>query len=296
VRPLRDMDVIQIEITNACVMRCSNCTRLVGHSKPFFMELDFFKKAVDSLLEFPRMIGIMGGEPLLHPQFTEMAHYLKEAVPDKYRRGLWSVLPKGKEHLAPVVADVFGNVLLNDHTLEDLKHSPVLVAAEEVCQNEDTMWYFIDKCPIQLNWSASITPKGAFFCEVAASLDEVLEGPGGWEVEPGWWKRNPKDFVEQMERSCRNCGVAMPLNPRIDVEEIDDVSPRMLERLKELGSSKVRQGNFEMYNRGANPNFCGVNDFRDDPDYPKRIAAKYGLNLRPNHLGYYEPFLAEEAA
>ncbi len=87
-RPLLDMDVIQIEITNACVHQCANCTRLVGHAKkPFFMEMDFFKNAVDSLVDYPKMVGIMGGEPLLHPQFPEMAAYLKSKMPDKLRCG-----------------------------------------------------------------------------------------------------------------------------------------------------------------------------------------------------------------
>ena len=34
-------------------------------------------------------------------------------------------------------------------------------------------------------WSASITPKGAFR-EVAASLDYLLDGPGGYPIEKGW--------------------------------------------------------------------------------------------------------------
>ena len=43
-RPLLDMDVIQIELTNACVNQCSNCTRLVGHAEPFFIELEDFRR------------------------------------------------------------------------------------------------------------------------------------------------------------------------------------------------------------------------------------------------------------
>ena len=35
-RPLRDMTIIQIEVTNACYLKCANCTRHVGHhNKPF---------------------------------------------------------------------------------------------------------------------------------------------------------------------------------------------------------------------------------------------------------------------
>ena len=60
-RPLREMTVIQIEVTNACSLKCANCTRHVGHHrKPFFMDLDFIEKAIDSLEGFEGRIGMMG--------------------------------------------------------------------------------------------------------------------------------------------------------------------------------------------------------------------------------------------
>ena len=40
-----DMEFIQIDITNACNMRCSNCTRFCGnHKKAFFMDFSTFKR------------------------------------------------------------------------------------------------------------------------------------------------------------------------------------------------------------------------------------------------------------
>ena len=32
-RPLSEMSVIQIEVTNACFLKCANCTRHVGHHR-----------------------------------------------------------------------------------------------------------------------------------------------------------------------------------------------------------------------------------------------------------------------
>lgn len=295
-RSLVDMDVIQIEITNACVNQCANCTRLVGHTeKPFFMSLDFFKKAVDSLVDYPKMVGIMGGEPLLHPQFEEMAVYLKEKIPDRIRCGLWSTLPPGKKKYASLIADVFGNVLLNDHTHPELYHHPVLVAARETGLDDFSQWYLIDKCPVQNVWSGSITPKGAFFCEVAAALDMVFQGPGGWQVEPGWWKKTPRDFVGQMNAVCPRCGVALPLFPRLDTEQVDDVSPGNLEALKRLGSPKIRKGLYQLYNKGIRPKNHPMNKFREDTSYAQKVARKYGLELKTNAIGYLEPFLTNNS-
>ena len=69
-RSPKDMGIIEIDITNACVHACANCTRFCGHhKKPFYMDFETFKKAVDSLKDYKGMIGIIGGEPTIHPEF-----------------------------------------------------------------------------------------------------------------------------------------------------------------------------------------------------------------------------------
>ena len=290
-RPLIDMDTIQIEITNACVKQCANCTRLVGHSrKPFFMEMEFFKKSVDSLVNFPKMIGIMGGEPLLHPDFEEMSTYLHSKFP-RERCGLWSTFPKSKKHYAALIAEVYGNVLLNDHTLDGIFHAPVLISGKECIRDEFAMWYYIDHCWIQNSWSASITPKGAFFCEVAAAFDMVLDGPGGWPVVLDWWKKTPKDYTEQMERFCLNCGVPYPLHGRLDSDGIDDISYGNFKKLKTLGSPKIAQGRYHLYSEGLCTKKVPYNHFRKGFDYFNGIAAKYGMYLKKNNNGYLQPVL-----
>ena len=75
-RNLSEMTVIHIEVTNACHLRCANCTRHLGHhNKPFFMDLETVEKAIDSLIDFPGRIGIMGGEPVMHPKIKDIIEY-----------------------------------------------------------------------------------------------------------------------------------------------------------------------------------------------------------------------------
>lgn len=262
------MKVIQIELTNACPMRCANCTRFCGHHvKPFFMDFDTFKRAVDSLRGFRGIVGIMGGEPTIHPEFRRFMEYYRNNIgydepsttlhrpsADFMRhilandlhvdysnhRGLWtSVTPRYYEHFE-LIQDVFGYQLLNDHSRSSM-HQTHMVTRKELGIPDDEWIKLRDRCWVQNLWSASVTPKGAFFCEIAAAKDATLGGPGGWPIEPGWWQRKPEDFGDQLEW-CEMCSACLPMPSRDANDETDDVSPVWEARLREINSPKLRKG------------------------------------------------------
>lgn len=263
-----DMKIVMIDVTNACHHACSNCTRFCGeHPKPFFMEVDFFKKAVDSLVDFPGIVGIIGGEPSLHPHFEEMMDYYASKIPEprpaafigtptsnfkdygrtvRYmrgrKRGLFSALGPGYYKNFETIQDVFAYQSLNDHQSVNM-HQAILVTRKELGIPDEEWFKLRDNCWIQNIWSATITPKGAFFCEIAASLDMLFDGPGGWPVEPGWWKRKPFEFGEQLNW-CESCSVALTMPANSANDECDIVSPVMLERLKKVNGPKIRKNQF----------------------------------------------------
>jgi hypothetical protein len=265
------MDTIQIEITNICRRRCANCTRFVGYAQPYFMDFDQFREAVDSLADFPNMTGMMGGEPLLHPEFERFCDYALSKIP-RMRLGLWTCLPEGKEHLRDVIVQTFGNIFLNDHTRGDVMHHPFLVASEEMVSD----WRRND-CFFQDAWSAAINPNGAFFCEIAASLS-TLFGGRGWPVVPGWWKRT--DFEEQIQQWCRMCGGALKLRRRPSTDAVDDVSPGNLRRMPTSPRLRIYDGGF------VEPQPLAA---YKDPLYRARIADRYGLRLSLNAKCFNEP-------
>ena len=287
-RPITDMDNIQIEITNACHRRCGNCTRFCGHQKPFFMDMATFKSAIDSMEGYPKMTGIMGGEPLLHPIFDEFCNYALSKIP-REQLGLWSCFPEGKEKYREVIVRTFGNIFLNDHSRDDIYHAPILVSSEELCPDQKALFIIVEKCWLQNSWSASINPKGAFFCEIAASMSLLFGTDRAWKVEPGWWTRIPKDFTKQMEEYCVKCGCAFPMKRRLSTDNTDDISQKNLERLKGR-SMKIDRGEYAIHDLKLTDCPEQMAAYKD-PEWRQKVASKYGIFLTLNEKRFHEPHL-----
>lgn len=99
---------VQIDLTNNCFLHCSNCTRLLDHrtkDTAYYMPLDCFEKAVIAVKDFliksedhpskrlrgrRKVIGLIGGEPTLHPRFPEVVDIMCQYIPNAYHRGLWT--------------------------------------------------------------------------------------------------------------------------------------------------------------------------------------------------------------
>ena len=255
-RSLSKMDVIQIEVTNACYLKCANCTRHVGHHrKPFFMDLKFIEKALDSLEGFEGSVGLMGGEPTLHPKFDDICKLYQKYLPVE-RREFWTSGFQWRKK-QDIILETFdkSKITYNEHSTLGGKHAPLLVSIDEVVEDKKMMWQMIDNCWIQSQWSASITPKGGFFCEVAASLDYLFDGPGGYEIKKGWWKKDPKDFQDQVKRYCVNCSGALPLKTESDGfggregAAYDTVSKKNLEKLLKVKSPKAEAGHYKIFDK-----------------------------------------------
>lgn len=291
-RSLAAMDTVQVEVTNACVRSCSNCTRFCGHHhKPYFMPIEQFAEAVDAMIGYPKMVGMMGGEPLLHPQFTQLCQIMRDKIP-KRQLGLWTSLPEGYEHYREAICETFDHIFINDHSRNDIYHAPILVSIEEILPNERDIYGVVNDCWIQNYWSAAINPKGAWFCEIAASLSLLLDGPMGWQIERDWWKRVPKDFTSQCEWACPQCGAAVPLPRRVSTDGRDDISPKMLEKLKGK-SRKVDNGMYVISNLQTTQQPEQMAAYKDFI-WRKKVSNRYGIHLVVNTQRFLTPILSNK--
>ncbi|MFZ5832410.1 MAG: radical SAM protein [Planctomycetota bacterium] len=243
---------IQIDVTNQCARRCSNCTRALAHAnRRWHMTPNQFRLACRALRDFPtqsvpdlqgrkKVVGMIGGEPLLHPHFDFLCDIMTQEIPDRDRRGLWTSIHWEKRREAWRIRETFGYVNQNPHAEQKPSvHQPLLVAIADAIPCAETREKLIDACWVQRIWSSTINRRGFYFCEVAAALSDIFAGPDGLPVEPDCWRRPLSDFRYQRDWACQRCGCAIPLPPRVDAEERDDVSKSNLEALKRIGSRGV---------------------------------------------------------
>ena len=237
-RDIAEMSIIHIDVTNACHLRCANCTRHMGHhKKTFFMDLEFVEKAIDSLEGFPGQIGLMGGEPFLHPKIKEIIELFSKKI-DRRHRHIWTAgyqWEKNKDLVYKHFDKDF--ITYNDHTAPG-KHQPLLVAIDDVIENKELADELISNCWVQ----------------VAGSLDWLLDGPGGVKIEKGWWKKSLSEFQAQINNNCRRCSACIPLKTESDGfggrlgPTKDTISKSNLEILKDK-SLKIEKGHYKIMDK-----------------------------------------------
>lgn len=322
-RQIRDMSIMEIDITNACGHRCSNCTRFCGHhKKTYFMDFETFKRAVDSLKGFQGLISTIGGEPLLHPEYERFAEYLRQtrdfnytemndgrckamvkdylafAKAQRWYEGamnkgkgflLFTSMPANYYHHYEAVEDTVTDLWLNDHTNPSF-HQPILVSRKDLGISDSDFEKMRINCWLENFWSASITPKGCFFCEIAGTLDLLFDGPGGKRIEPGWWNKDLEYFRDQFHW-CDICGMALSTYSRNANEEKDDASKTLLKKLESIGSPKLKSGNVYSFDMKYASSECDENIGSDMgsvtanylPDNNKRVGNAAD-RLRPENI------------
>jgi hypothetical protein len=211
------------------------------------MSLGEVEMALQSLEGWGKGVGCMGGEPTMHPEFEEICKLYQKYV-GWAKSGLWSSGgPKYKKYES-LIGETFRMILYNDHS-EVGKHQPLMIACDECIPDNKLRDELIDNCWLQKLWSPAINIKGAFFCEVAAVFDLLFDGPGGYDVKKGWWKKDPDQFADQRAKYCGSCGICVPYATIRNDIGFDYVSQQNLDKLREAGSPWVKKGKVKLIDR-----------------------------------------------
>lgn len=278
VKPIFDAWLIQIEITNACINRCAHCTRAVRHVRvPYFADLDFVEQALQSLAGWKRGVGCMGGEPTLHPDFPRICALYRTYFPRR-QCGLFTSGGPRFESYRKLIDETFGIVHYHNHKTPSF-HQPIMAAAEEIVPNPALRRALTSECWLQRKWSPAISKKGCFFCEVAATFDLLFDDPGGYPIVPGWWKKNERDFNDQVERYCGRCSVPVPMESFPDNIPHDYVSAQNARRLCDAGSPLASDDRLKIVVGPVTPESIREvkkrRKFRDPARYARRDQTNY---------------------
>lgn len=262
-------DIIQIIITTICDEACGNCTQLLPFRRDYkHMSLDVFRKALQSLKDWPGVIALFGGNPVAHPKFDDICSILAHEVPDQRKRGLWTnnlfndrkgevarntFYPSGRFNLnahGNAAASALFDKWLPGRMVESTRtraswHSPVLMDYRDYGLSEQDWITAREMCDINQKWSGAIAERDgkpyAYFCEVAASLDGITGQNHGIEAIPGWWKLPMAFFHEQVRKCCDSgCGVPLRRKGSLDKDETYDVSASWSVRLPDQRKNAVQ--------------------------------------------------------
>jgi hypothetical protein len=252
-QPIAKAWCVQIDVTNYCSRACLYCSRYNRHlrrDQRRHMTLAQVGAALNTLKTWPGKIGIIGGEPLMHPEFRGICELILGTFPPE-KMGLWTSGGRNYQPLLPLIKQTFGFVAYNEHNEQQLntcKHQPLTVAIKDAIPDAALRKALIDDCWVQRTWCPTINHFGAYFCEVAAAQDVLLnEGRHAWPVAPGWWKKEPSQFADQVERFCDNCGMAIPMERELIKSKTEKFSPGLLEAFRQRQLSRVSEHDVSLF-------------------------------------------------
>ena len=249
---LADQWCSPIDITNHCPQTCAYCTRYERHYRSdqlFHMSLEQIEQALKSYVGYPGYVGLIGGEPLVHPELHEICKLCQKYFPRGQLHFFTAGVPKAKwEEHQQILRETFATIDVNEHTPAAklyCKHQPITMAVGEICE-PDHADELIDACWVPRGWCKTINHKGAFLCELGAALDNLLDGPGGWAVEPGWWNRSQAECKDQRDRWCHLCGMCLPMKRRALTDNREKFTPKLAALFREHGLTRMGDEHIEI--------------------------------------------------
>jgi len=222
------VDLIEIDITYQCNLRCLNCNRSCTQAPDtVHMPVDMIRKFVDDSIKQKkvwRRIRILGGEPTLHPEFKGIIRLLllyKDEVPtceievvtNGYSRRTLKILEQLPSEIS--IENSFKTSVIQP------SFGPFNKAPQDQLKN-----HFVDYsngCEIMQTCGIGLTPQGYYPCAVAGGIDRVLGLSTGRVNIPD----NKDSMADLCKETCRLCGrfedghfVPNKLRPKLEKEVI----------------------------------------------------------------------------
>jgi hypothetical protein len=204
----RSKDMIEIDITYDCNLRCVNCNRSCNQApESSHISMDriqnFVNESINLEIKWKR-IRVLGGEPTLHPEFLKIVDELL-----RYKKWFQSCIV---EVVSNGYGDHVNSILdrLPDEVFRDfysIKNSPLQSSFRpfNIAPCDSVWFHFADYrngCFVQSTCGMGLTPLGYYPCAVAGGIDRVLGLNIGYSNVPSL-----NDDMEHLsEQLCTYCG------------------------------------------------------------------------------------------
>lgn len=206
-RYIRSHSLIELDITYRCNLHCINCNRSCKQApstKQITIEQVqmFIKESIEKNIKWER-IGVLGGEPTLHPDVLEILSLLIEYKKNSHSNVNIVLYTNGYGNK---VADVLSKVPIDieitnsKKTSERNKFYPFNKAPRDsiLFKNAD----FSNGCTITSYCGIGLTPYGYYCCSIAGSIDRVFGFDMGRKELPS----TNDAMVDQLKVFCKLCG------------------------------------------------------------------------------------------
>ena len=233
----RCRDIIEIDVTYECNLKCLNCNRSCRQAPSAErMELSQIEAFVEESRrrgKVWRTIKVLGGEPTLHPELTAILRTLLDGCARPHGTSVVLVTNGFSARSKEIIRSLPGEVIVDPASLKDSAVQPQFGAFNMAPADSPSFQFasFRNACKIPNICGIGLTPFGYYGCAIAGGIDRVA----GYDLG---WKRLPED-AEEMERSLRallpalrplHRGIFHPLEPQASAPRRTD-QPRLAKAL-----------------------------------------------------------------
>jgi hypothetical protein len=219
---------VELNITLRCNKKCWACNRLCN-VYPYTKDDDVTLEQIDRFIEQAKTIPVnkvkvLGGEPLLHPQFKEIYNKLLQALKD----GIIHALKIDTNHTVPFPKDleIIPGVRIMGKKEELKKHLPIIHPLDAGFITNAR-----PNCPMLRRCGASLDNLGWLPCSAAIPINRMFN--------LGLYRKDLQKEPWGLDILCRNCPFSLPqewqdshLYPlNAHPEEYDKPSPLFEKRL-----------------------------------------------------------------
>ncbi len=204
----RSRDIIEIDVTYECNLKCLNCNRSCRQAPSAErMELSQIETFVEESRrrgKVWRVVKVLGGEPTLHPQLTAILRTLLDGCARPHGTSVVLVSNGFSERSREIIRSLPREVIVDPNSLKDSAVQPQFGAFNMA--PADSSWFrfasFRNACHIPSVCGVGLTPFGYYGCAIAGGIDRVA----GYDIGR---KRLPEDedeMEDHFRRFCPLCG------------------------------------------------------------------------------------------